>query len=138
MKENILEKAAEISEKTKVRKEASSKVIEGMKEGMKLGLAEDLSFVVISGVKNKIIREAKKGNDSVVIMGITTNRAKKEVGRISNYFNSENSVHRQAFELVYNQCVEMKLNPVRESKSTYYGEPIDDIETIVVKWPKKK
>jgi hypothetical protein len=138
MVENVLRKAAEVTEQAKKRNSLS--IVEKEKREKKevLTQAEILCSKITKTIKGRIIKEAKKGNSYLEVMQMTTDSTKKSIAGINNYYNSENPVHETAFELVFQKCEKMNLNPEKEFTETNYGEPIDAIEKIVVRWPKKQ
>ncbi|MBI2330029.1 hypothetical protein HYU94_01445 [Candidatus Daviesbacteria bacterium] len=135
--ENILERAARVSEEAKNRKALLEKDGNVSETRRVFSQAKALCSMLTIGVKARIMQEAEAGNDSLVVMGMTTDRTKKEVRALDDYYDSEDPVNRAAFDLVFQKCTKMGLHPYRELDGSYYGEPIDPIRTVIVKWGSK-
>lgn len=139
MTENILERAARVFEQAEKRKALSGRDEERLDARRVLRQARALSLMLTVGIRKLIMEEAQVGNNCLVVMGMTTDRTKKEVGGgLDSYYDSTDPVNRQAFDLVFKRCERLGLSPQREYDDTYYGESIDPIETIKVKWGPKR
>lgn len=136
---NILQKAAEISAQKKERHAQRNRKSAATRRSREREETQSRTEALMSGLVGRILKEAEKGRNRLVVVGLIADRIKRETPSFADpaefFYDLDNKVDRAVYGQVFEECQHRGLNPKERIIDRSYGEDVfPPVHFIVIDW----